>query len=281
MSDIFLLFRLSLPQDNDRLMERLICLLPEHPDEPWNKMSDQYKSILWDIIPGTQVCGIGENDTVIVDGFKGALIQWSKFSTVLTTKRMSWKRTALIYITAGLPLIFFLGLLILAASRTAAIAMICISLALLATTPAYIPHLYKGKLTEVEPCLFGVEGYIPLPNIEENLFGARMGRLKWSPYGSPLSQHRYRKYYRERLDTEDAGAPQPLVDLAVNESCDVFGYPVEAIDPLTADGAGIDCISAETMSRSPYGSMKVGHFHPSAICLVVVKANQTSVIYCY
>lgn len=249
--------RLSLPQDNDRLMERLICLLPEHPDEPWNKMSDQYKSILWDIIPGTQVCGIGENDTVIVDGFKGALIQWSKFSTILTTKRMSWKRTTLIYITAFLPVLFFAGLFVLAASRTAAIAIIVISLALLATTPAYIPHLYKGKLTEVEPCLFGVEGYIPLPNIEENLFGARMGRLKWSPYGSPLSQHRYRKYYRERLDAEDAGAPQPLVDLSVNKSCDVFGYPVEAIDPLTADGTGIDCISAETMSRSPYGSMKL------------------------
>src|SRR5277367_1229623 len=102
-------------------MERLISLLPEDPNEPWNKMSDQYKSTLWDIIPDTQVCGIGENDTVIVDGFKGAMIQWSRFSTVHTTKWLGWKRKTLIYITMFTPLLFIIGLFLLAALRTAAI----------------------------------------------------------------------------------------------------------------------------------------------------------------
>jgi hypothetical protein len=48
--------------------------------------------------------------------------------------------------------------------------------------------------------LFGVEGYVPLLEIEEMLFGLRLGRLRWSPHGSPLSRHRYRKAYRERTN---------------------------------------------------------------------------------
>src|ERR1700722_17432581 len=107
-------------------MERLICLLPGDPDEPWNRMSDQYKSTLWDIIPHTQVCGIVENDTVIVDGFKGAMIQWSRFSTVHITNRMSWKRKTLIYMTMFAPMIFIFGLIFLAISRIAAIVLLVV-----------------------------------------------------------------------------------------------------------------------------------------------------------
>lgn len=257
-------------------MERLICLLPKDPNEPWNRMSDQYKSILWDIIPDTQVCGIGENDTVIVDGFKGAMIQWSRFSTVHTTKWMSWKRKALIYITAFTPLLFIFGLILLVVFRAAAIVMLVVASIVLLTAPAYVPYLYTGKLYGVEPCLFGIEGYIPLPEIEEIMFGARMGRLKWSPYGSPLSRHRYRRRFREHiLEDVEAGAQQPLLDPAVNGSRGaVFAYPVEAMDPCspcddctnlppTAPCTHLRYSSAEEMSKSPYGSMKVRVLQPS------------------
>ncbi|PVH70359.1 hypothetical protein DL98DRAFT_504723 [Cadophora sp. DSE1049] len=258
--------RLSLPQDNDRLMERLISLLPEDLDEPWNNMSDQYKSTLWDIFPDVQVCGIGENDTVIVDGFRGAMIQWSKFSTVQTTKRMSWKLTILICIPLFTPLVFLFGLFLLALpSPTASIVLLVLSSTVICLAPVYVPHLYKGKLYEVEPCLFGIEGYVPLPDIEEVMFGAKMGRLKWSPYGSPLSRHRYRERFREHLlEDVEAGAQQPMLDT----HDPVFGYPVEAVDPCSACD---DCVnlpptypcthmrysSAEEMSKSAYGSMKL------------------------
>lgn len=251
-------------------MERLICLLPKVPDEPWNEMSDQYKSTLWDIIPHTQVCGIGENDTVIVDGFKGAMIQWSRFSTVQTANRMSWKRRILIYMTVFAPILVFLGALVFLASRIAGIVLLVMSLIVLLAAPAYVPYLYTGKLYEVEPCLFGIEGYVPLPEIEETMFGARMGRLKWSPYGSPLSRHRYRTCYQEHiLEDVEAGAKQPLLDTAVTESRDrVDTYPVEAVDPCspcdncanlppTASCTHLRYSSAEAMSKSPYGSMKV------------------------
>lgn len=160
-------------------MERLISLLPEDPDEPWNKMSDQYKSTFWDVFPDLQVCGIGESDTVIVDGFRGAMVQWSKFSTVQTTKRMSWKLKTLVYITLFTPIVFLLGLFMLAhPSLTASIALLVLSSTVICLAPVYVHHLYKGKLYEVEPCLFGIEGYVPLPDIEEVMFGAKMGRLK-------------------------------------------------------------------------------------------------------
>ncbi|KAF8851592.1 hypothetical protein BDZ45DRAFT_707817 [Acephala macrosclerotiorum] len=263
--------RLSLPQDNDRLMERLICLLPERPDEPWNRMSDQYKSILWDIFPHVQVCGIGENDTVFVDGFKGAMVQWHSFSTVHTMKRLTWKRKTLIYITMFSPLLFSFGATLFIASHAAAISLIVVSSIILLAAPAYVPLLYKGKLCEVEPCLFGVEGYLPLPEIEEKIFGAKMGRLKWSPYGSPLSRHQHRNRFREHFQGVEAGAGHPLLDMAVNDLRDpIYGYPVEAMDPCSPCDSCTNSLptsrckhfsysSAEEKSRNAYGSMKARH----------------------
>jgi hypothetical protein len=265
LSDTLLLDRLSLPQDNDRLMERLISLLPKKPDDPWNEMSDQYNSTLWDVFPDVQVCGIGENDTVIVDGFKGAMIQWSTFSTVQTTKRMSWKRLTLIYITFFTPLVFIFGLILLPVSRTAAIVLVVLSSAVMCTAPAYVPYLYTGKLYEVEPCLFGIEGYVPVREIEEVMFGAKMGRLKWSPYGSPLSRHRYKDKFPELLPEDvEAGAQQPLLD----NHDPVYGYPVESMDPCSdcekcaqlppdATCTHLRYNSAKEKSQSGYGEMKV------------------------
>jgi len=236
-------------------------------------MSDKYKSIILDIFPHVQVCGIGENDTVFVDGFKGAMVQWSSFSTVQTMKRLSWKRKALIYITIFSPLVLIFGAILFLASRPAAIFLILVSSIFLLAAPVYVPLLYKGKLYAVEPCLFGIEGYLPLPEIEEEIFGAKMGRLKWSPYGSPLSRHRYRKRYREHFQDVEGGAGQPLLDRAVNDVHDpVYGYPVEAVDPCSPCHSCINSqptsrckhygySSADEMSKSPYGSMKVWLFN--------------------
>jgi hypothetical protein len=197
------------------------------------------------------------------------MVQWSSFSSVQTIKRLSWKRQALILITMFSPLLLIFGAVLFIASHAAAIFFIVLSSVVLLAAPAYVPLLYKGKLYAVEPCLFGIEGYVPLPEIEEKIFGAKMGRLKWSPYGSPLSRHQYRKRYREHFQDVEAGAGQPLLDRAVNSPHNpVYGYPVEAVDPCSPCE---NCInspptprckhfsysSAEEKSRSPYGSLKV------------------------
>jgi len=184
------------------------------------------------------------------------------FNTVHTQRRMTWKRKALIYATMFAPTLVISGASLIPASRTARVVVLLLSLAILFAAPAYIPKLYTGKLSSVEPCLFGIGGYVPLPVIEEILFGARMNWMSWSPYGSPLSRHKHQIGYWERrhdLDLE-GGAKQPLLD--------VYTYPVESIDPCSPCGACTSrqqprtCTyktfqSVDKKSNSPYSSMKV------------------------
>ena len=59
--------RLSLANDSNMLLERLICLLPNNTKEPWHSFSDKWNASLWDIYPKRQVCGIGENNTILID----------------------------------------------------------------------------------------------------------------------------------------------------------------------------------------------------------------------
>lgn len=297
--------RLSLPQDNDRLMERLICLLPESPNEPWDTMSDRYKSSLWDIHPLTQVCGVGENDTIIVDGFKGAMIQWSMFSTVQTMHRSTLLRRIIILGTTIAPHILIPVICLLLAigysttdsdgynvpggsvpaSHTgrdlkgAGFGILTILVIFLLSSPLFLPHLYNGKLYEAEPCLFGIEGYVPLADIEEMLFGLRLGRLKWSTYGSPLSRHCDRRTYCEttyRISSGDHGSSASLLPVDVGDAqIDkdvaeyVYTHPVEAVDPCEPCnscrlvGNDWQCDSHDTISvveaksRSNCGEMKV------------------------
>lgn len=50
--------RLSLANNSDLLLERLICILPKSTNQPWYNMEDQWGVSLWDVIPTAQVCGI-------------------------------------------------------------------------------------------------------------------------------------------------------------------------------------------------------------------------------
>ncbi|RFU33032.1 hypothetical protein B7463_g3304, partial [Scytalidium lignicola] len=294
--------RLSLPQDSDRLMERLICLLPKDLDEPWEKMSDQYDSSLWDIYPDVQICGVGENDTVVVDGCKGAMIQWSSFQDVQFVNRMTLLRRLILYSVAFSPMFLFLGIVFLgvggglpgSSNPMLGVGGFFFGLALLImfSAPWHLPRLFSGKFHEVEPCLFGIEGYVPLAVIEEKLFGLRMERLKWGPYGSPLSRHTHRECYRELkedvvVDVE-SGDDVPLLNAnGVVENGEVWTYPVEAVDPCspcpncrTVNGSNningnnnnhenstsnegscnpehLTFSQADSKSRSDFGSMKV------------------------
>ena len=67
--------RLSLANDSNMLLERLVCVQPKEPDQPWLHTDDAWGVQLWDIYPKIQVAGVGENDTVILDGAHGASIR--------------------------------------------------------------------------------------------------------------------------------------------------------------------------------------------------------------
>lgn len=84
--------RLSLANDNDKLLERYICTLPKEENQAWWDMADAYDSRLWDIDPVCQVAAICDNDTVVLDGARGATIEWSGFDFIWYTTAPSWKR---------------------------------------------------------------------------------------------------------------------------------------------------------------------------------------------
>jgi hypothetical protein len=254
--------RLSLPQDSDRLMERLICLLPDTPEQNWELMTDQYKASLWDIYPDTQVCGIGENDTVIVDGAKGAQIAWAKFTEVRTLRRLTPKRQAFLVLLICSPFLFFTGILIagLSAPRSvssssssysyglrskryttprnqaydAGVAITVLTLILcIIPAPYFLSSLYAGKLWAVEPCFFGIEGYVPIEVIEERLFGKRSTkrpRLSWSAWGSVFSRHEEGSPMHERAVRY---AYRDNNDAQLDSVSTLPTYPIETVDPTT------------------------------------------------
>lgn len=75
--------RLSLANDTESLLERLICLQPTHPGLPWYDQRDFWSSKLWDIEPTCQVAGIVDDGTVTLDGAYGTTIQWDSSKSYL------------------------------------------------------------------------------------------------------------------------------------------------------------------------------------------------------
>ena len=193
--------RLSLANDNDLLLERLICLLPQTPSQPWFEMDDQWGVSLWDVNPTTQICGIADKDTVIIDGAYAAAVRWKAFAPVASFTGESFRRTIFRYGFRSASYLFFLGISLtstgvsLKASGSSAggsyiaigAILLVISLPLILLAPYIIRLLYTGKLWATQAWFFGFEGYIDLASLEKHIFGANMGHLKWSTNGSPLS----------------------------------------------------------------------------------------------
>ncbi|KAJ5655058.1 hypothetical protein N7490_002061 [Penicillium lividum] len=112
--------RLSLANDSNKFLERLICLLPKEPRQEWHCTADGYGVNLWDIEPTCQIAGICDNDTVLIDGAFGATIHWNKFRRVNSRRSNSWKRIMIKLLLHGAPYAFIMGILILKMSRDAA-----------------------------------------------------------------------------------------------------------------------------------------------------------------
>jgi hypothetical protein len=68
------------------------------------------------------------------------------------------------------------------------------SLIIILASPYLIRLIYSGKLWNTQAWFFGFEGYLDLATIESQIFGAYMGRLKWSTSGSSISKHTVNEY---------------------------------------------------------------------------------------
>ncbi|OXV08124.1 hypothetical protein Egran_04114 [Elaphomyces granulatus] len=194
-SEFIAFARLSLVNDNDCLLERLVCTQPKKPLGEWDDMEDAWDAKLWDIIPHCQVAGIGPGDTVILDGAYGAAIRWKGFKTVAFLERTSVRRILAQWAIHGAPVWLGTGITLLSfSSLIPALAgiggiILAFALVVILTSPYLVRLLYIGKMWGAQPWLFGFEGYMDLQTIESHIFGSNMSRLKWSPAGSPISRH--------------------------------------------------------------------------------------------
>ncbi|RDW86097.1 uncharacterized protein DSM5745_02739 [Aspergillus mulundensis] len=100
--------RLSLVNDSNELVERLLCLWPKPTPErgPMGLLSDiaeedQYRTHLWDIHPLCSVVGIGDDDddepasTVVLDRCRGIPIRWKSFPRLSYARDMTGFRASL------------------------------------------------------------------------------------------------------------------------------------------------------------------------------------------
>jgi hypothetical protein len=211
--------RLSLANDSNMMLERLICVQPKHPGQLWLNTADAWDAKLWDIEPRCQVAGVGNDDTVLLDGPVGAAIRWKSFARVAYANQLSWRRIMAGFLLRSSPLIFYTAtaLIKLGFAFIGMILLLC-SLVILLASPYLVRLLYTGKFWGTQAWFFGFEGYLDIETIESNIFGAAMGRLAWSPFGSPLSCH-YNKD-NECIGCDPTADPRvrAMVDKAKNSS---------------------------------------------------------------
>ncbi|OCK81930.1 hypothetical protein K432DRAFT_294382 [Lepidopterella palustris CBS 459.81] len=192
---------LSLANDSQRLLERLICMLPPDPDADWSDMRDAWEMQLWDIEPTCQIAGIVDDRTVLLDGAYGAAIQWSRLETVAFIKRDTAFRTMGRVAIRGSPIYFTIGVIFVATSSGISTKssnplliigaiVLAVSLLIILAAPYMLFKIYLGKFWSTQAWFFGIEGAVDdLGRIERSLFGFNENRLTWSTNGSLLSRH--------------------------------------------------------------------------------------------
>jgi hypothetical protein len=198
--------KLSLLNDSNSLLERLICTLPERHGEPWYKLEDFWGAKLWDIEPTVQVSAIAEDQTVILDGGFGATIHWNELNKVAFLKRETVWRTVAALVVRLAPFWLIIAIILLSAYGKpyhnfdgstyvdplvgVAIVFFLIAFTAVASLPYAMLSLYSGKFWSTQAHLIGIEGQVDLEWLEVQLFGFAQGRLRWSQCGSTQSLHR-------------------------------------------------------------------------------------------
>jgi hypothetical protein len=173
--------RLSLANDSDQLLERLICVLPKSPHQPWHTMDDAYNAKLWDILPqDVGIAGVGEDDSIILDGCRAANVRWKSFTAVAHTRRETWGRMLARLALRSSGVVFFAAIITIAFNTAVGAVLLIWSLILVALSPWLLRKLYLGKFWDQQCWFFGFEGYMDLDTIECQIFGGRLGRMKWT-----------------------------------------------------------------------------------------------------
>lgn len=181
------LARLSLANDSDRIVDRMVSMLPD-PTSPHHSsfvLQDYLGANLWDIEPLCQVAGVSNDRELILDGCKGISIRWKDIPRIEYTGRTTWKKLmGSIALRSG-PSLFLIGIGLVAILPATAIILV-IGLILTLAAPWSVKALYGGKVWGNSAWLVGFEGTMPIKDIERMTFGDEANRFSYAPSSSRL-----------------------------------------------------------------------------------------------
>ncbi|OWP05446.1 hypothetical protein B2J93_7647 [Marssonina coronariae] len=232
--------RLSLANDSDRLIERMVCLFPD-PNSPRSAfeqlaLSDLYHTHLWDITPLCQIVGVGDEDnTVLLDNCKAMHIRWKNFPRMNVVRHHGMRKllAELFVISGAWWFLFGLNLAItyapfyvysgglsekslLLALELLVAGFFGVGFLLSLVGPFSVRRLYGGQVLQSSPNLIGFEGVLPLSRLEPLIFGNNNGRLSYEASSTPLCS-RYRDA-EERIGLEPGWIADSLTDTSGLES---------------------------------------------------------------
>lgn len=237
------LARLSLGNDSDHIVERMISILPDRnasgiyaPDREFDNSDlfrgllypDQFRTRVHDITPTCDVVGVArEDDTIIIDNCRAIHIRWKGFSRAQVQRHHGMRKAiAGFFVAAGLWwLLWGFNLTINWLPYWAdwansseehteqlgwfVISFLAVAIVLSAAAPFSVRRLFGGRVEKSTPNLVAFEGVLPLSEIEKTVFGNDNGRLTWSPSATPFCGLPGARHPRERQGLDPEWVTQP------------------------------------------------------------------------
>jgi len=193
--ELLALARLSMANDNDRIAERMVSMLPSTITQTacWYANDDVYDANLWDILPEIQVAGVTENGALVLDGCRAAAIRWKDFPEIAFGTTESLKRSIVEFVACLSWPTLIAGIVIftIRISRAGGIVLIVIGILLLLSSTRLYVYSRSGRVSSVDPWLIGVKGVITKKDVEKHLYGGARGRhfprMFFTPSGSQFS----------------------------------------------------------------------------------------------
>ncbi|KAG1743660.1 uncharacterized protein EDB91DRAFT_220585 [Suillus paluster] len=191
--DLRALVRLSMANDNDRIIERMVSMLPSTITETacWYADDDIHRANLWDILPEIQVAGVTKSGALVLDGCKVAAIRWKDFPEIAFDTSDSLRRTLVGFFAYLAWPCLIVGLAISTTNRTGSIVLIVIGIVFLCLSPRLFLFSQSGRIVAAQPWFIGVKGVIDVAEVERHLYGGTVAghlpRMSYTPSGSQFS----------------------------------------------------------------------------------------------
>lgn len=206
------LAQLSLRNDGDRIVERMVSLYP-YPTpgsfKPFRTLAraDLFSTHLWDIEPTCEVVGVAhEDNTVLLDGCRAMHIRWKGFPRPAVVRDLGFQRfLAAIFVTAGtwwfvqgvgLAVIYTPSLATVDASHEViqiikwmVAGFLFVSVLLSVTGPFAVRRLHGGQVLQSTSNLVAFEGVMPIAKLERLVFGNDNSRLSYDASSTPINGH--------------------------------------------------------------------------------------------